>query len=98
MYIDAVRLVELDLERRAAETGRATLAAAGDASDFAIGGRVFANDVIFGVADEHAVVVIDAQEFGTVELGLASLAVVAASALFAGADDRANFALRIDNS
>src|SRR5262249_14192224 len=97
MHVDAVGLIELDLEHRATNTGRAAFAAAGDSNDFAVGGRVFANDVVFGVADEHAAIVVDAQELGTGGFGLTGVAVVAAKALFTRAGDRANSALRIDD-
>src|SRR4051794_22012527 len=97
MNIDAVRLIELDLEGGAAEAGGAALAAAGDAGDFAVGGRVFADDVILGVAEEDAAVVVDAQELGTIEFRLTGVAAVTAEPLFTGADDRANLALRIDD-
>src|SRR5260370_23618936 len=96
--VDAVRLVERDPERLAAAGTVALLAGACDADDSAVGGSVFAHDVIGGIGDDDVVVLVDAEWLGRVERGHAGVAAVACVAGLAGASHGADFPLRIDDA
>src|SRR5207245_2673156 len=95
---DAVRFVQLRFERRAADAGGSFLARAGDALDLARSWNITANDVVVGVGEENAAVVVEAEMLGAVERGIAGGAAVAGEALLARPRDGANLALRIDDA
>src|SRR5882724_3090144 len=83
--VDAVRLVERNPERLAAVGAVAFFAGACDTDDLAVGGSVFAHDVIGGIGDDDVVVLVDAEVLGPVEGGQAGIAAVAGVAGLAGA-------------
>lgn len=74
-------------ERWAAYSFRGFLSRARYSLDGAALRQVAANDVVFRVGDEHAVVAIDAEMLGAVEGGIDGGAPVSAVALFSGAID-----------
>src|SRR5205823_6298794 len=59
MHVDAVRLIELDFERRRAHAAGAFLSAASNSDNLAVGSRVFADHVIFRIGDDDPAVAID---------------------------------------
>src|SRR5262245_4574173 len=86
---DAMRLVELYLIGRAANTRGALCSTTGHAHDLAGFGNITPDNVILGVGNEHAVAV-DAEMLWAVERRQAGVAAVASRALLARAGQGMN--------
>src|SRR5437867_4482026 len=96
--MNAVRLVQLDLERGAADALAALPASARDANDFAFLRKIPADDVVLRVGDKDAAVEVHAEMFRPVQSGLRGRAPVARVPFSACPDNGPDCPVRLDHA
>ena len=93
---NAVRLVQFEFERRAAESFVSLLTGAREANDLSVPWSILTDDVVLRIRDEDIAIKVEAEMFRTVHRGEARVAAVAGAALLTRADQGADRSVRID--